>query len=782
MKNIGVFGVKKVAELIIKFRIGIIVGTILMTIVLGYSLKNLTINPDIVSYFPKGDPVVELFNYIGEEYGGNQIAVVAIEADEIFQKDIISNIQEITSDIQMLDGVSYVTSITNVLNIKDDEFGGIEIGKLIDEYELPESIEELQAIKEYTLSKDMYSGRLISKDSKTSLIVCRLDAEADKIQTAHQIKEIISKKDLSAKVLYGGIPFQLIDLSDIMLNDINVLIPIISILIIFALFFSFRSFRGVILPLVSVAFSTIWTLGVMSILKIPLTVISNIIPVILMAVGSAYSIHVINKFNESVVSNENRIEQSKKALGDISIPVLLASITTIVGFAAFVFGAYLEMIRDFGLFSGIGIFFAFIISITFVPSVLSFLHVIKTSTQNETNKKKGIILFMDKIGFFVLKNEKIIILGGILFLIISLLGIPKIQRSVDMLDYFKKGTNIRLTEKMMESKFGGSIPIQILVKGDIQDPVVLSEMKKFEDFLNGQGDVKNPQSVADLIEEMNDVMGDGKIIPDSREKITNLWFLLEGEDVMSQLVNSDYTEAVIQATIVSVDSKRIKQLVNDIKTYLDGINSSDFTFTQTGMHIIYHKLDDSIMKSQIQSLIIAIVLIFLLLMIQMRSVTGGLIGLIPIFFTLALIFGVMGYFKIPLDIATVLVGSISIGIGIDYSIHFMNRFKIEFKKNSNALAALDKTLETTGRAIIINVVTVMLGFLVLICANLIPLQRFGILVAITMLGSGIGAITLLPAVILITKAKFVGDWSRLKNGIFEKTSSFIEKAKLRNRK
>ena len=770
---------KKVAELVIKYRIVIIIGTILLTLFFGYSLKDLTINPDIVSYFPKDDPVVELFNYIGEEYGGNQIAIVAIEADEIFQKDIIHNIQEITSDIQMLDGVSYVTSITNVLNMKDDEFGGIEIGKLIDEYELPESLEELQKIKEYTLSKDMYSGRLISEDSKTSLIVCRMDVEADKIQTAHQIKEIINKKDLTAKVLYGGIPFQLIDLSDIMLNDINVLIPIICILIILALFFSFRSFRGVILPLVSVAFSTIWTLGVMSLLNIPLTVISNIIPVILMAVGSAYSIHVINKFNESVVSNENRVEQSKKALGEISIPVLLASITTIVGFAAFIFGAYLDLIRDFGLFSGLGIFFAFVISITFVPSILSIIPVIKTSSQNETNNKKGIILFMDKIGVFVLKNERIIIICGILFFVISILGIPKIQRSVDMLDYFKKGTNIRLTERMMEHKFGGSIPIQILVKGDIQDPAVLSEMKKFEDFLDEQGDVRNPQSIADLIEEMNDVMGDGKVIPDSRQKITNLWFLLEGEDVMSQLVNSDYTEAVIQATIVSIDTKRITRLVGDIQSYIDNIENTDFTFTQTGMHIIYKKLDDSMMKSQVQSLIIALVLIFLIMMFQMHSVSGGLIGLIPILFTLASIFGVMGYFKIPLDIATVLVGSISIGIGIDYSIHFINRFKKEFQQNHNELEALSKTLETTGRAIVINVITVMLGFLVLIFANLIPLQRFGILVAITMIGSGIGAITLLPAVILITKVKFVGDWSGIKNGIFDKTNSVIKKAKFK---
>ena len=765
---------KKLASLIIKFRIGIIIGVVLLTLFFGYSLKNLTINPDIVSYFPKSDPVVQLFNYIGEEYGGNQIAIVAIEADEIFQKDVIRNIQEITADIQMLDGVSYVTSLTNVLNIKDDEFGGIEIGKLIDEYELPESLEELQAIKKYTFSKDMYRGKLISEDSKSSLIVCRLDSEADKIKVAKEIKEIINNKDLSVKALYGGIPFQLIDLSNIMLNDISLLIPIISLLIALSLFASFHSVRGVVLPLLSVAFSSIWTLGVMSIFNVPLTVISNIIPVILMAVGSAYSIHVINKFNEVVASNAKRIEQSKQALSEISFPVLLASITTIVGFVAFIFGSYLEMIRDFGLFSALGILFALIISLTFVPSVLSLLPVKKLSHSMKSKNKKGIILFMDKISIFVLKNEKLIIILGIIFFVIGILGIPKIQRSVDMLEYFKKGTNIRLTERMMEHKFGGSIPIQIIVKGDIQSPDVLKEMKKFEDFLDSQGDVKNPQSVADLIEEMNNVMGDGKVIPDSKEKITNLWFMLEGEDIMSQLVNSDYTEAIIQATIISIDTKRIDQLVKDVKAYIDNLDNPNFTFTQTGMHLIYKKLDDSMIKSQIQSLIIALVLIFLIMMVQMHSVSGGLVGLIPIFFTIASIFGVMGYFKIPLDIATVLVGSISIGIGIDYSIHFINRFKKEFAKNHKELEALEITLETTGKAIVINVVTVMLGFLVLMFANLIPLQRFGILVAITMIGSGIGAITILPAIIIITKAKFMGDWSEIKTKVMKGTRSLAE--------
>ena len=331
--------------------------------------------------------------------------------------------------------------------------------------------------------------------------------------------------------------------------------------------------------------------------------------------------------------------------------------------------------------------------------------------------------------------------------------------------YFKPGTPIRMTEEMMEKKFGGSIPIQILVKGDIQEPGILKEMKRMEDFLKSQEDVHNPQSVADLIEEMSDVMGEGKTIPDSKDKVCNLWFLLEGEEIMSQLVNRDNTEAVIQATLGSVNTARIKRLNEDINKYIKEINNSSIVFTQTGMPPIYQKLDESIVKSQIQSIIIALVLVFICLVFLMRSFVGGLIGLTPIVFTLLIIFGFMGVSGIPLDIATVLVGGISIGIGIDYSIHFLNRFRKEFKKAGTELDALDKTLETTGKAILINVLSVTMGFLVLVLGNLVPLQRFGILVAIVMIGSGIGAITLLPAIILLTKAGFIGSFEKFMNKV-----------------
>ncbi len=752
---------KKFSELVIKYRKIIIFITIFTTLVLGFFMKDLQINADIISYLPESDPVVKLFNYIGEEYGGTSLAMVALETDDIFNKDTIERLSHLTSQFKVVEGVSYVTSLANVLDIRSDE-REIEIGRLIDEYDLPQTSTELQNLKNYTLSKDMYRGKLISDDSEAALIICRLRKGADTIKTAQLLKEIVEKSNIKEKVYYGGIPFQMIDISDIILSDLTFLIPLILFLMLISLFISFRTLRGIFLPIISVSISTIWTLGIMSILKIPFTAISDIIPVILIAVGSAYSIHVVSKFDEDIERNGDRIKRLENALSEVSIPVILAGITTIAGFIAFVFGSYLSMIREFGMFSSLGVLFALITSITFVPSLLSILPDKKKTgfVNGNIKKEKGITQLMDKIGEWVLKNEKIIIVIGIVIVIASIVGIPRIERKVDMLDYFKPGSSIRLTEEIMENKFGGSIPIQILVKGDIQDPAVLTEMKKMEYFLESQGDVRNAQSVADLIEEMADAMGEEKAIPDSKAKVSNLWFLLEGEEIMSQLVNLDKTEAVIQATIVNVNTKRIRDLVENTERFIEQTDTSIVTFSQTGMPAIYQHLDDSIARSQIQSLIIAIILIFICLTILLRSFVGGLIGLVPIGFTLFVVFGFMGFSGIPLDIATVLVGSISIGIGIDYSIHFVSRFREEFKKDKTELEALDKTLETTGKAILINVITVTMGFLVLILANVIPLRRFGILIAITMIGSGAGAITLLPAIILLTKAGFIGNFDR----------------------
>ncbi|MEO0293485.1 MAG: efflux RND transporter permease subunit [candidate division WOR-3 bacterium] len=749
----------KFPNLVIKCRIPIIFVVSLLTFIFGYFIKDLKINSDFSSYLPKSDQIVRTLNYISEKYSGKHIAMVALESNEIFTKETIERINYLTSNFRLIDGVSYVTSLTNILDIKKTP-EGIEIAKLIDEYNLPTTEEELKSLKNYTLSKDMYKGRIVSEDSRAALIICRIRDGSDEVKIAKEIKKIVEEANIEEKVYYAGYSFNILEVNKIILKDLRFLLILSLLIIVIVLFLSYHSFRGVILPILSVLISIIWVLGVMNIFKIQITLVTNVIPIILIAVGSAYCIHVICRVSEDEEKFNDRINQIKFSLNEVALPIFLAAITTMIGFISFIFGSYLTVIRDFGILSAFGILFSFIISVTFVPSLLSFLPVKNTSVNKSIHKKKSkeeFNLFANMLGRWILKNKKPIVIIGILICLFSASNIITIKRSSDMTKYFKSGSEMRKSSEMIRNKFYGDLPVYFLIKGDIQEPKVLNEMKKLQEFIKSQKYIYNPQSIVDIIEEMNDVIGEGKKIPDSKEKIENLWFLIEGQEMIEQLVSQDKKEAIIQATMSTVDNPReMDKLDKNIQEYISkNTDSSIITIEVTGIPFIYQHMDRAIIRSQLLSLIIAIIFVFICMILLQRSFVEGFIGIIPIVLTLLILFGFMGFLRIPLNLATVLVGSISIGIGIDYPIHFTNRFRKEFFKNRNEAEALNTTLNTVGKAILINVLTVTMGFLVLVMSNLVPLQHLGILIAITMLSSGTATLTILPAIILLTKEKWV---------------------------
>ena len=765
----------RAAGFVIRYRVPVIIIAVCVTGVLGFFLKDLKINPDILSYLPQKDPVTRLNTYVSETYGGSQIAVVAYESEDIFSRNSIETVHRLTEEFGMIDGIQSVTSLTNAVDIRSTE-DGLEIGRLIDPERLPVDESQLDELKNYVSGRQMYNGRLVS--GNTAIIVCRLREDADKGLVAGIIRDTVDSGRIEGRVFYAGLPFQLIEISAIVLSDIIRLVPLAVVLILVSLFFSFRSVRGVILPVLSAGMSCVWTLGIMSLFGIPFSVISNVIPVVLLAVGSAYSIHVISRFNETTVGDSR--SRAREALKEVALPVSLAAFTTLAGFTAFIFGSYLVLIRHFGIFSSLGVVFSFLISLTFVPAVLSLLPVSTKVRARKTPARmfggpgeagnppagRSLTGWMSRL---VTKHNLLIVAIGTLLIAVSIVGMPFIRTEVNILSYFKPNTDIRLSEEMMERDFGGSNTLQLLVKANIKDPKVLKDMKEAEDFLKARPELNNVHSIVELIEEMTFVMIGERRVPDTEEQVANLWFLLEGEEALLQLVNADVTEAVIQAT---VDNPNSTELIRVIEGYIAENRSDDISFQLAGSLKIYERVNESINRSLIQSLGIAFLLIFLCNIVLLGSLRGGLIGLIPIAFTLFVLFGTMGFTGIPLDVATVLIGSISLGIGIDYSIHFMNRFRREYRETEDTDAAIRITLATTGRAILVNMVTVSLGFLVLVVGNLIPLRRFSILITVTMIGSGLGALLLLPAIMRLgpvgTARINIGTVLNTLRGLFQK--------------
>lgn len=976
---------RKFAELVLKYRILIIIVTVILTVLMSYQLKDLEINSDILKYLPQDDPNVLMFNEVGKKFGGNSLAMIALETNDLFNSNTLNRINIITQKFKEMPEISYVTSLTDVIDIKKIE-DGLEIGKLVDSYQIPTEKKELERIKNYTLSKEMYIGNIISNDGTIAVIIARLKDGVDKILVGRKMKEFVLSTKGDEKLYFAGIPFQMIFLTDIIKSDIILLLPIVIILISIILAISFRSKRGVILPLATVIISTIWGLGLMSFLGTKLTIASEGMPVLLLAIGSAYGIHLINKYLEDIKKGDNKIEAIKDTISEVGVPIFLAGLTTTIGFLAFL-TSNLTLIKEFGIFTAIGVLFAFLVSITFLPALVSFMKAPKIRKNQKLVQDTFTYHFIKKLSAFIIRKKIMIAIIGSCICIIGILSLFNISREVNMVDYFKKHSEIRQAEEMMEAKLGGSIPIQIIVKGNLKDPATLKEIMKLEKYLKSLPDVHDPQSIADLICEMNYVMNDHYSIPETRKGVENLWFFLEGNEILPQLINSENNEGLIQAKLGSVNTKRLNFITNSINQYISNkiypeivkinlaeansnlnkinhlrvknimnnisydsahysfeindknalrmilqkyisqniqanqqqlkhnisakledyfnddesdlniesallrenlvksiivnmeqnqdyskknilsqlqkevpasyyvddpellnyaaisisaiikneiewnkinnliieikpffskdlsqypdfqknligdiwdINNTQITipysyykklnlnnqqhspiimnFQQTGLPIIYKDIDSKIISSQALSLIFALGLVLILLTIQFKSYIGGLISILPIILTVFFNFIIMWVFKIPLDTATVMIGSVAVGIGIDYTIHFNNRFHFELAREQSVDKALNVTLQTTGKAITINAFSVMLGFLTLLFGSIVPMQRFGWLIALTMAISALTALIFLPSLILLTHTSFLGN---LKNNTLKNINGIQSKMKER---
>ncbi|MFA5849016.1 MAG: efflux RND transporter permease subunit [Bacteroidales bacterium] len=744
---------KKIAELIIKLKWLIIIFVSALTLFLGYQVKDLKIDSDIMNSLPDNDPAASLYKRIGVQFGGNDIGMIVLETDDIFKTDVLKHVMQVTDSLKITKGVSTVTSLANIIDIKHSE-GGIEIGKLFEENDLPDTKVELDSLKTYVFSKDMYKGSIVSEDGTATLIMFTVLPDADNQSVARDVKNKITALGIPEKLYFGGLPMLMNDLSDLIIVDMAWLIPIAFFLIALVLLLSFRSARGVILPLVVAGIAVIWTLGLMVLAGFELSMISSDIPIILLAVGSAYTIHVVNRINQTFESNSK--DALIKALAYIALPVFLAAITTAIGFVSFIFGSYLTLIRDFGMFTAIGVAISFILSITLVPAVIS---AFSTGKKLFTRDQKPVVKFilsdylLKPLVPLALKHPKYTITFWAFLILISIGGSFFINTSVNLTEYFKKDNPTRVSEGIMQDKFGGSLPVFISFKGDVQSPDVLKTMLKTENYMKKFPDISTTLSVADLIEEMNDAMGEGKKIPDQKDKIEQLWFLLDGQEIMPQLVTDNLDEGIIQSKFASIDSKSMDEFEIYMDKFVKENSTDECKIEVTGLPSIYNKLNYNLLLSQFTSLMLAISLVIIIVGLMLRSFAKGIYAVIPIIATITFLFGFMGFAGISLDIATVLVGSIALGIGIDYSIHVITHFNHVFAEKSDIYQALEETILISGNAIIINVLSVSAGFLVLLFSQLTVLQNFSLLVVLSMFGSGLGALTLLPAVLILVNKK-----------------------------
>jgi predicted RND superfamily exporter protein len=748
---------EKLTKWVGKYPKSVIAIVILLTVFFYFGLTKINIATDPKTMLPEGDPVVAAFDEVDETFGGAEFAMVILDMGEVFTTNSLQEIDRLTLSLERVKGVSSVWSITNMEEIRGVE-GGIEVKELIEE--IPTSEAELQKLKNRVLSDDDYAGQIVSRNGKIALVLIQLLPNVDRDNLIHDIKEIVQKLGLDEKAYLTGEPVMGLEIGKMVRGDMSKLLPIAILVMLAILFFSFRNIRGVVLPLLIVIVTVIWTLGLMGYVGVPLSAIGNIIPIIIISMGIADGIHILARYREELSLGFDKSKALTTTIGAVGMACFLTSITTMIGFGS-LYTSSLRIIKNFGLFTAIGVGIAFIITVTLFLAFLSLLHPHK----RELDKKRRVFLkgILGKWADFIVGRAKIVLVAAGLLTLLAIVGIPLMSTESDFMNFFKSDSPVRSSYNTMKENFGGVEFLQVAVKGNIQDPKVLQAMEDFQNEIEKIEILSKPTSIVNLLQKTNKALHEGEseyeILPETEEEVAQYLLLLSmgGSDQLDNMLSFDYDQALIQAKVATYKSLERDKMIGEVEKAIGKHFSShvlersegDDEAVLTGTPVVDARMLKLMVKGQLQSLALAILCIFIIMVILSRSLTYGTFCAIPVSLTVILNFGIMGWFKIPLDVASAVIASVAIGIGIDYAIHFFNRYKEELAIGKSSEQAIKITISNTGQAIFYNAAALGLGFLVLIFASMPPMQRFGWLIALTMFFSSMASMTVLPALLYL---------------------------------
>ena len=591
-------------------------------------------------------------------------------------------------------------------------------------------------------------------------------------QNVLEIRYIIEEYQDTAKIHLGGIPMIADDMMTYVKNDIIVFGAGVFIFIIFTLWFVFRSFLWVFIPLLSCFFSVLIMVGLLGLLGWKVTVISSNFIALMLILTMAMNIHMSVRYLQFIKENPNT--SNKEAIlwtsEKMFWPILYTVLTTICAFLSLIFSG-IKPIIDFGWMMTFGLLVSLIITFTLLPAVLNILN--KENSNLKDEKKSRITSYLSMVAQ---EKTKTIFFSAAFVIFVSIIGISKLEVENSFINYFDKDTEIYKGMKLIDDKLGGTTPLSIIIKFPTSEEESEDEFDSWDDdekdeakywftrnkidkiinvhdYLQSLDGVGKVMSFASMVRVAEDLNNGKKLqglemgvlytkIPDSIKK-----------EVIDPYISVENNEARISLRIIdSQKNLRRNDLIKKINYDLENkLNLSTEEFKLTGVLILFNNLLQSLFKSQILTLGVVMAGITLMFLILFRNITLSFIGVVPNFMAAFLILGIIGLLEIPLDMMTITIAAITIGIAVDNSIHYIYRFKEEFSTLKNYNKTLEKCHDTVGVAILNTSITIVFGFSILVLSNFIPTIYFGIFTGLAMLLAMVSVLTLLPKLILLIK-------------------------------
>ena len=775
----------------------ILILLILALLGFGYYSKDFRLDASSETLLIEGDPDLAYLKEVTERYGSKEFLILTYTPKEGMISDTsVNNLLSLKYKIQSLD---WVDSVITLLDIPLLDNSDAPLQERLESFKTlkDEEVDKARGFKEI-LNSPVFRNFVISEDGKTSGIIVNikpnkeiediqnkskeeLEAYKDLIKKQNhenilEIRDVIKSYENTGKIFLGGIPMIADDMMSFIKSDIIVFGLGVLLFIIATLWFVFRKLIWIIVPISSCFFSVVIMMGLLGLLGWKVTVISSNFIALMLILTMAMNIHISTRFLQlkNEFPNKDNLEILSVTTGKMFWPILYTVLTTIFAFLSLIFSG-IKPIIDFGWMMTFGLITSFIITFTLLPTLLNFAPSKNISIKKEESSK--ITSFFSQVSQ---SNRNVVLITTAVVIILSVIGISRLEVENSFINYFNKNTEIYKGMKLIDEELGGTTPLEVILKFPNKEKVKSEEDDDFEEWEDD--DSSNDEkywftkdkidkitiihNYLDGLPEIGKVLSFSSIIDVATQLNNNkpLGTLEMGvlyskipQSIKSQIIDPYISikdnEARISLRIIdSQENLRRNDLINKINNDLKNkFKLDESEYKLAGVLILFNNLLQSLFKSQILTLGLVMIGILAMFIVLFRNIKLALIGVVPNFIAAFFILGIIGLLGIPLDMMTITIAAITIGIAVDNSIHYIYRFKEEFKKIKNYEKTMNECHATVGVAILNTSITIVFGFSILVLSKFIPTIYFGLFTGLAMLLAMISVLTLLPSLILMFK-------------------------------
>lgn len=772
----------KLAHTIIRYRLWLMIFLAIITAFMAYKAQELEVSYDYIEAVPSSDPDMVYYDQFKEQFGEDaNLLAIGIRDSALYQLDNFQKFKYFSDEVAKLPGIKYVLSLPGMQKlVKNTESKQFELHPVFSQ--IPDDQATLDTLLQQANDLKFYSGQLINQENGATFLLIAIEKStlnSDKrqqlIPDIQQLGESFS--DITGIELhYAGIPFVRTIMNAKVQSELRIFLILSVIVTACILLLFFRSWDAVVFPLIIIGIMVVWSMGTLALFNYDITVLSGLLPPIIVVIGIPNSVYLLNKYHQEYSKHGDKLKALSNIIEKIGLATLITNVTTAIGFLVLVF-TDIAILEEFGLVAGLNILATFFVSIILIPAVFSYLPP-PNSRQLKHLRFKRIDKALNLLDLLVHRHKYRVMVGAIAVVFVFAFGMLKIEAVSFLVDDVPNDSELKRDLAFFEENFTGIMPLEIVIdtqqKRAITRVPTLQKVDNFQQYLAEQPSISEPISIVGFIKAARQAFYNNSpafySLPDNRDKAFVFRYLQNSQaaglvsneqtnedneaaqlDLLSNFSDSTGQQIRISLKIADIGSNEIKTLINKkIRPKAEEIfDGEDTEINITGASLLFTKGNEFLIDNLLVSLLLAFCLIAFIMAMLFGSFRMILISLVPNLIPLIVTAGIMGFVGIPLKPSTAIIFSIVFGISVDDSIHFLAKYRQELKLHKAFVPlAISKSLRETGTSMIYTSIILFFGFIIFAGSSFGGTMYLGILTSLTLLIAMFTNLTVLPALLM----------------------------------